>query len=304
MDVQSLAARDPSLAAHASRMKESEGTGRALTSRDNGTAGAPAAVGVSRRSEARPRPQAAARTESALRSTTTLRAAALRRRGRHVAVAAVAAALVALPARADAKRLLQPDELRPRPRLQLAVSPVLGPYYRGEQDCRPRGPVYYCEDGGSFLGAGATIEARIKTFGPLYFQVRGLLVGNTHKLPYAVYKGLGGAGFGLGLYARLAFIRAEYLLIDTLGEPSYRPPFGEVGGATDVYGHHAGMLSGGVRLPFRERWNAELWGGFVFGPYARRDTPFEVSVADRLQVSFLAGAGFSFDVIKGQAKAR
>ncbi|MCA9657893.1 MAG: hypothetical protein KC486_06080, partial [Myxococcales bacterium] len=101
-----------------------------------------------------------------------------------------------------------------------------------------------------------------------------------------------------------AFIRAEYLVIDTIGDPSYRPPFGEVGGATDVYGHHAGMLSGGLRLPFRERWNAELWGGFVFGPYAKRDTPYEVAVADRLQVSFLLGAGFSFDVIKGQPRPR
>ncbi|MEZ4381124.1 MAG: hypothetical protein R3A79_07235 [Nannocystaceae bacterium] len=222
-----------------------------------------------------------------------------KRTGRALGLAAIAAALLAAPARADAKRLLKIDEQRPRPRLQIAVSPVLGPYYRGEQDCRPRGPVYYCEDGGSFLGAGATFEARLRLFGPLYFHGRALVVGNTHKLPYAVYKGLGGAGFGLGAYARLGFIRAEYMVIDTIGEPTYRPPFGEFGGASDVYGHHAGMLSGGVRLPLRERWNAELWGGFVFGPYARRDTPYEVAVADRLQVSFLLGAGFSFDVIKG-----
>jgi len=195
--------------------------------------------------------------------------------------------------------LLKADQVRPRPRLQIALSPVLGPYSRGEQDCRPRGPVYYCEDGGSFLGLGTSLEVRLKTFGPLYFHARALIVGNTHKRPYAVYSGLGGAGFGLGAYARLAFIRAEYLSIDTFGSSTYRPPFGQLDGATDAYGHHAALISGGVRLPFRERWNAELWGGFVLGPRGIRTTPREVSVGDRMMVSFLLGFGISFDVIPG-----
>lgn len=216
-------------------------------------------------------------------------------------ILALAALLVlsGAPTTASSAPLIKADETRPRPRLQIAISPVLGPYSRGEQDCRPRGPIFYCEDGGSFLGLGATFELRLKTFGPLYFHARGLLVGNTHRRPYAVYRGLGGAGFGLGLYARLAFIRAEYLTIDTFGPASYRPPFGQLDQATDAYGHHAGMISGGVRLPFRQRWNAELWGGFVLGPRGVRTTPREVSTGDRTMVSFLLGAGISFDVIPG-----
>ncbi len=217
---------------------------------------------------------------------------------------ALAALLVSIgaPTQTSAKPLLKAEEERPRPRLQIALSPVLGPYSRGEQDCRPRGPIFYCEDGGSFLGAGATFELRLRTFGPLYFHARGLLVGNTHRRPYAVYRGLGGAGFGLGLYARLAFVRAEYLTIDTFGPASYRPPFGQLDEATDVYGHHAGMISGGVRLPFKQRWNAERWGGFVLGPRGFRTTPREVSVGDRTMVSFLLGAGISFDVIPGSPR--
>ena len=222
--------------------------------------------------------------------------------GRIFALAALIVA--ATPGEAAAKRLierklLRADAVRPRPRLQLALSPVLGPYSRGEQDCRPRGPIFYCEDGGSFLGAGASLELRLKSFGPFYFHVRGLLVGNTHRRPWAAYDGLGGAGFGFGAYARLAFIRGEYLSIDTFGSPRYRPPFGERGGATDLYGHHAGMISGGVRLPFRGRWNVEAWGGFVIGPRGVRTTPREVSVGDRTMVSFLLGLGISFDVIRG-----
>ncbi|HGG57200.1 MAG TPA: hypothetical protein ENK31_05340 [Nannocystis exedens] len=208
-------------------------------------------------------------------------------------------AVVGVPAHANAKPLIKAADKRPRPRLQIAVSPILGPYSPGELDCRPRGSILYCEQGGSFLGAGMTFELRVKTFGPLYFHARGLLVGNVHRRPYAVHDGLGGAGFGLGIYAQRAFLRAEYLSIDTLGSPLYRPPFGALEGAKDDYGHHAGLISGGARLPFGKRWNAELWGGMLFGPRAVRTTPHEVSVADRTMISFILGLGISFDVLTG-----
>ncbi|MCB9566619.1 MAG: hypothetical protein H6710_05300 [Myxococcales bacterium] len=224
-------------------------------------------------------------------------------RGRQLALAGALLASAA-PLRADARPPAKPGEIRPLPRLQLAVAPVIGPMSQGELDCRPRaGGVIYCEDGGTFLGAGGSLELRAKVYGPFFIHGRGLVVGNIRQAPRAVHAGMGGGGVGIGAYHRLAFIRAEYLVVGTFGSDRYKPPFGDLNGASDVYDHHAGLISGGIRYPFAQRLSAELWGGFMIGPRAHRTTPFEVSYPDRLIYSFLVGAGLAFDLIRGRAPA-
>jgi len=204
---------------------------------------------------------------------------------------------------AEARPLARVDHQRPPPRLQLMVSPVLGPRSLGEQLCFSRGTYEECRVGGRFLGLGGTLELRARAVGPLYVHLRGLLVGNIAAADQAVHRGLGGAGFGLGAYARLGFVRAEYLALDTLGPPTYTPPFGAAGAATDTYGHHAALLSGGARLPYGARANLELWGGALIGPRATRVTTTPTEDNQRVLFTFLLGLGLSFDLIPGPRAA-
>jgi len=112
-----------------------------------------------------------------------------------------------------------------------------------------------------------------------------------------VHRGMVGVGIGLGAYERLGFIRAEYLALGTFGPPTYRPPFGAADAATDRYGRHAGLISGGGRIPVSERLAIELWIGLMFGPRARRTTTSPAEFNDRVLVSAVLGAGLSFDLI-------
>lgn len=96
---------------------------------------------------------------------------------------------------------------------------------------------------------------------------------------------------------------AEYLALDTLGPPTYTPPFGAAGAATDTYGHHAALLSGGARLPFGARANLELWGGALIGPRATRVTTTPTEDNQRVLFTFLLGLGLSFDLIPGPRAA-
>jgi hypothetical protein len=192
------------------------------------------------------------------------------------------------------------SERPPPPRLIGSVSAILGPRSLGEEICVPRGGFQECARGGRFWGVGASAELRLQVHRRLYAHSRGLLLGNGYRDPSAVHLGMVGAGIGLGAYERLGFIRAEYLALGTFGPPTYRPPFGAADAATDRYGHHAGMISGGGRIPVSERLAIELWIGMMFGPRARRTTTSPSEFNDRVLVSAVLGAGLSFDVIGGR----
>ena len=183
------------------------------------------------------------------------------------------------------------------PRLTLSAGILFGPHAKGEAACQAVEGGTECRHNGNFLGAGATIELRAQLYKPLYLHVRGLLVGNVRKRPYAVHSGLAGAGIGLGAYSRLAFIRAEYMLVPTLGSDHYVPPFYDKPAARDDYGLHAAMLSGGVHKYVSPRVALEGWIGLVVGPSSRRTTVNEQANEKRVLITFLLSLGLTFDLL-------
>jgi hypothetical protein len=185
----------------------------------------------------------------------------------------------------------------PMPRLTLSAGFIFGPHAKGEADCQDVEGGYECQHNGNFLGAGATIELRAQLYKLLYLHVRGLLVSNLRKRPRAVHSGLAGGGIGLGAYSRLAFVRAEYLLVPTLGSDRYVPPFYDKPEARDVYGLHAAMLSAGVHKYVSPRVAIEGWAGLVVGPSSRRTTVNMQADEGRVLVSFMINLGLSFDVL-------
>ncbi len=185
----------------------------------------------------------------------------------------------------------------PLPRLQLAVGFVLGPHASGEAGCQSSENFNGCQQAGNFLGGGATIELRAQLYKFLYLHGRGLLVANLRRQPHAVHRGLAGGGLGLGAYSRLAFVRAEYMLVPTLGPDTYVPPFYDKPEGRDRYGLHAGMLSAGVHPYVSPRVALEFWGGLVVGPSSQRRSLSEEVAVDRVLVSFLLNVGLVFDVV-------
>ena len=185
----------------------------------------------------------------------------------------------------------------PMPRLTLSAGFIFGPHAKGEADCQDVEGGYECQHKGNFLGAGATIELRAQLYKLLFMHVRGLMVSNLRKRPGAVHSGLAGGGIGVGVYSRLAFIRAEYLLVPTLGSDHYVPPFFDKPDARDVYGLSAAMLSGGVHKYVSPRVAVEGWAGLVVGPSSRRTTVNEQANESRVLVSFMLNLGLSFDVL-------
>jgi len=191
----------------------------------------------------------------------------------------------------------------PMPRLTLSAGFIFGPHAKGEAACQAVEGGTECRHNGNFLGAGATIELRAQLYKPLYLHVRGLLVGNVRKRPYAVHSGLAGGGIGLGAYSRLAFIRAEYMLLPTLGPDSYVPPFYSKPEARDDYGLHAAMLSGGLHKYVSPRVALEGWAGLVIGPSSRRTTLDAQANEKRVLISFMINLGLSFDVLLARGYA-
>ncbi|MBA3549700.1 MAG: hypothetical protein H0T76_24745 [Nannocystis sp.] len=185
----------------------------------------------------------------------------------------------------------------PLPRLTLSAGFIFGPHAKGEADCQSVDGGYECRHHGDFLGAGATIELRGQLYKLLYLHVRGLMVGNLRKRPRAVHSGLAGAGIGLGAYSRLAFVRAEYLLVPTLGGDQYVPPFYDKPEARDDYGLHAAMISAGVHKYVSPRVAIEGWAGLVVGPSSKRRTVNTQADEDRVLVSFMLNLGLTFDVL-------
>ncbi len=183
------------------------------------------------------------------------------------------------------------------PRLQLAAGFVFGPHALGEADCQANDDYDECQHRGNFLGAGATIELRAQLYKVLYLHARGVIVGNVRRRPYAVHSGLGGAGLGRGVPSRLAFIRAEYMLIPAFGPSTYVPPFYNKQVARDDYGLHAGMLSGGIHKYVAPRTAIELWAGLVVGPSSKRTTLSAEVSEKRVLITFMVSLGLVFDVV-------
>jgi len=197
---------------------------------------------------------------------------------------------------APTKDKAKPKRL-PFPRLVIAGGLVLGPHTYGNEECRSEEA--RCETHGTFFGVGANVELRARIYKPLYIHLRSVVVGNAAPRD-PVHRGLVGGGVGFGAYARRFFGRAEYLLVDTLGNDRFSRPFGDGRGGRDQWGHHAGLFSFGARFPFRQRLSAELWGGLMVGPRSTRSIPDEDDDR-RTLLTFLAGINLAYDVIPARA---
>ncbi len=174
---------------------------------------------------------------------------------------------------------------------------MLGPHALGEADCQSADGFSECQHRGNFLGAGATIELRAQLFKFLYVHARGVIVGNVRKRPYAVHSGIAGGGLGLGVYSRLAFIRAEYMLVPAFGPDTYVPPFFDKQVGRDRYGLHAGMISGGLHKYVSPRTALELWAGFMIGPSSQRTSLSEQVNERRVLKTFMVSIGVVFDLV-------
>jgi len=183
------------------------------------------------------------------------------------------------------------EPTRTHPRLVLAGGPIVGPHAIGNEECDVE--LARCETKGSFLGLGGQLELRGRLWRLLYLHARGLVVGNVSAND-RIYRGVGAAGVGLGLYGRRVFGRGEYLYVGAFGDNHFEPPFfdGEV--ASDEWGHHAGMLSVGFRQPLPHRLAVELWGGLVIGPRSVRRVP-QAEPDERVLTTFLVGLDLSWD---------
>ena len=193
------------------------------------------------------------------------------------------------------------DEKPGKPRLIVAVGPIIGPHISGEEDCRPNGPSIYCENTGNLLGFGLNMELRGQLYGPLYAQLRGVLVGNVRGAD-GVYNGMAIPGAGLALHGRRVFLRAEYLATMAFGNNIYRSPFDTLSDSKVEVGYHAGMFSAGARFYARSRVAFELWGGLVVGPKVERTTDRVETTGTNTQISFMAGLNVSFDAIPGKPR--
>ena len=220
-------------------------------------------------------------------------------------VVAVASAL-GLGYVADARADEKPRPKWQRPRLQLAAGPVLGPHVRSEDRCLLEDGGFLCESAGGFLGFGFNLELRGQLYKWLYGHLRGSIVGNTLRLREAggAYTGMFSPGIGLGAYARLAFLRAEYVLVLPFGDNFYSPPYSDDPDAGTVeLGYHAALISAGVRIPVAERTGVELWGGLMIGPRVHRRSIHEDATGDTTQLTFLAGVNVTFDLLTARTRA-
>lgn len=187
------------------------------------------------------------------------------------------------------------EQVPPPPRLSLTAAFVFGPHSQGEATCQDIEGGYQCEHTGNFLGLGGSLELRAQLHKILFLHARALLVGNVRSR--GAHRGLTGGGIGIGAYSRFAFVRAEYMLLPTLGSESYRPPFYDKAVARDAWDIHAGMVSAGVRRYVSNHASLEAWGGLVVGPHARRTSLTGDAREDRVLVSFMIGLGFTYDVL-------
>jgi len=99
------------------------------------------------------------------------------------------------------------------------------------------------------------------------------------------------------VYHRYLFARGEYLLLGGFGSNFYRPPFQDEQTAAVYLGHHAALVSAGLRTHATGRLGFEFWGGLMVGPRMIRVTMRSDFDEDRIQISFLAGINLTFDLL-------
>lgn len=209
------------------------------------------------------------------------------------------------PAKAEAKaaaaekRRASWRDYRP-PRLVIGGGPIVGPHAFGTEECRDEEKK--CETKGTFFGVGGQVEIRGQVWKALFVHGRVLAVGNVSPAGRdPVHDGLWGLGLGFGAYAKRAFVRGEYVFVDTFGENRFALPFGSNMVGKDTWGHHAGLFSVGLRLPFKQRYGLELWGGFMAGPGSRREIPDQPDET-RVLLTFLLGLNVTYDLLPARAK--
>ncbi len=206
--------------------------------------------------------------------------------------------LASAPALAAPPEKAAGDTPPKRPRLVLAGHFMLGPHESGDEACRVEGGVTICDRTGRFFGLGGSAELRLKLFRVLYLHGRFAGLANVVRTPSPLYDGALQAGGGLGVYGNMIFARGEVFVPVPLGGPEYRPAGRLEGVATDEWGPVAGNITTGLRFRVAKRWRIEPMVGLVIGPRATRTDPLEDGPKDRVILSFLAGVGMSFDVLK------
>lgn len=210
----------------------------------------------------------------------------------------VAAILVASPAAASEPAAEPEAEDAPvYPRLVLGVHGLLGPHSPGEEVCTQESRVIRCDHTGRFLGAGGGLDLRIRMHRFLYGSVRFFALANAFgRKPESLHDGLLAPAAGLAIMTDLALLRLEFVAPFSLGDDTYRAPAsGAV--ATEKWGHAAGILSLGARIPFHERVRGELTAGVHVGPGVDRASPINGDKKGPL-VSFQVGLGCSFDLVR------
>lgn len=183
------------------------------------------------------------------------------------------------------------------PRLVLAVHGTLGPHSVGEETCRERGSSVLCDRTGRFLGAGGSLSLRVRFYKFVYGHVRFMALGNAFGQDLEdLHDGLLAPAAGIDLMSEFALLRVEFAAPFTLGSSRYRAP-GVSTLATETWGHAAGSLAIGARLPFHERVRGELTAGVWVGPGINRETPTAEGDQKGPVISFQIGLGTAFDLV-------
>jgi hypothetical protein len=179
----------------------------------------------------------------------------------------------------------------------LGVHGLLGPHSAGEEICMQEGSVILCDRTGRFLGAGGDIDLRIRMYRFLYASVRFAALANAFgQKAESLHDGVLAPAGGVAIMTELALIRLEFVAPFTLGDSKYRAPVSDAL-ATERWGHAAGILSLGARLPFHERVRGELTAGVHVGPGVRRSSPANGDKRGPL-LSFQVGLGCAFDLVR------
>jgi hypothetical protein len=144
---------------------------------------------------------------------------------------------------------------------------------------------------------------RFRLYKFLYGHVRFVALANGFgSQTEDLHDGLLAPAAGINLMSGLALLRVEFAAPFTLGDSRYRAPGHQTALATETWGHAAGGLAIGARLPFHERVRGELTAGVWVGPGVDRQTPTEEGDKKGPLVSFQIGLGTAFDLVGDNRK--
>ncbi len=178
---------------------------------------------------------------------------------------------------------------------------MIGPLDRGEEACRLTDDGYnICDETGDFLSVGGNLELRVKAYRALGFSLRTQVGGNAAAYSHdPVFRAMVIPAFGMGLFGRRGFFRAEIAAIAPIGSPRYRSSGYLDETSRVIWGPVAGTIGGGVRFPLRKKPIAfEIIGSMMLGPKIRRETANPDFDRSQVLVSFIVGVGMSFDLVK------